>query len=120
VQAIPFLESTNGFTYTAEGFCFIDYYDDAISTVFLLMLVGSLSAVWTLAFKTRSALGTAAVADAELQFGCVTRRSTCGRMRLLRAPPPPPRGGGGGLCIFIVCVCDDDFVVDAGRWHHHC
>lgn len=56
LAAVPFLSSTGGFVYTAEGFCFIDYYDDAISVIFLIALVLSLGAVWVLAFKTRAAI----------------------------------------------------------------
>eukprot|EP00729_Bicosta_minor_P011346 gene11346-16436_t len=50
LSAIPFLPSTGGFVYTAEGFCFIDYYDQAINTVFLLSMLVSMSHVCVFVF----------------------------------------------------------------------
>lgn len=44
------------FVYTAEGFCFIDYYDDAINTVFLLSMLVSMFQVWYYTFETRKIL----------------------------------------------------------------
>jgi len=56
LSAIPFLPSTGGFVYTAEGFCFIDYYDQAINTVFLLSMLVSMSHVWYKTLQTKAAL----------------------------------------------------------------
>jgi len=56
ISAIPFLPSTGSFVYTAEGFCFIDYYDGAINTVFLLSMLISMGHVWYKTFQTQAAL----------------------------------------------------------------
>jgi hypothetical protein len=56
LSAIPFLPSVAGFSYTAEGFCFIDYYDDAINTVFFLMMLVTMGCVWYYTMLSYTAL----------------------------------------------------------------
>merc|ERR1711990_612458 len=56
LSAIPFFPSTSGFVYTAEGFCFLDYYDQGINTLFAFIMVASFIVVWTLTLKINRAL----------------------------------------------------------------
>jgi len=48
LSAIPFFPGPGGFVYTGDGFCFMDYYDVTMNTIFAIVLVSSFTTVWAL------------------------------------------------------------------------
>lgn len=96
LSAIPFLPSTGGFVYTAEGFCFIDYYDQAINTVFLLSMLVSMSHVWYVDFERGLLLFLLFLLFLPfiyIYISCVDSKKLLGL----------PRGSAGNGCLCRLC-----------------